>query len=430
MYATFHVEVSASLPLKINWHLNACACAIYESTAAVSCMVEGPIIQHHGWQEEEQQQHQWKTFDHGGASYTHRNPPLPLLRIPEPFGPDSAADDRCAEDDADGYCTEPSPLFPHDVAGEGAGVLPTPRNISGNGDAQVGVLGASVCAGFIFLLSTSSVHWCANFFSSISSRLFQIAVTFLLPLPMNWHVPGGSSSCVASVRCGPSLDLCFVAVISLPCSLDGTIIFWGVQPSGAWFVAAVVSAPPVLSLLPSSPPCLAFAVCRSCAVPLKLPGSTGLDDETDADGDVIVLARCSELVLFDASSHQHLRTLQMHGRVTAMIVVHAIPVGSCDVVDAAADDDCSIIDGSACNVIIAMDDGEGGGTLAVLQQISGIEGAGRRWGLDERQVIRPLLGGGGERGRVYITCMCSGTSCIGCGCRYKMLFCKIDELVT
>jgi hypothetical protein len=150
MYATFHVEASASLPLKMHWHANACVCAIYESAAAVSSMVEGAFSRHDGWQEEQQQEHQWKTFDHGGVSPARRNAPLPLLRIPEPFGADFAAEGRFAEDDADGYCTEPSPLFPHDVAGEGGGVLPTPRNIGGDGDAQVGVLGAKVGGGFIF----------------------------------------------------------------------------------------------------------------------------------------------------------------------------------------------------------------------------------------------------------------------------------------
>lgn len=203
--------------------------------------------------------------------------------------------------------------------------------------------------------------------------------------------------------------------MSPPCSLDETIIFWGVLPSGAWCVAAVISAPPVMSPLPSSPPCLAFAVARSSHPPLELPGNIGV---TDDDGDVIVMARCNELVLFDAASHQHLRTLQTQGHVTAMMVMHAVPVGSCDAVDAAADDDCGITAGNACNVMIAMDDGEGGGALAVLQQFSGSEGAGRRWGLEEREAIRPLSGCGGESGRVYITCMCNGPSCIGCGCRW------------
>jgi hypothetical protein len=117
-------------------------------------------------------------------------------------------------------------------------------------------------------------------------------------------------------------------------------------------------------------------------------------------------------VLWDARSHQHVRTLQMQGRITAMIVM-------CDAADAAADHDDGHSEGmGASSVILALDDGEGGCAVDVLQQIAGIDGNGRTWGLKESSVVRPLAsGGGGSSSNVYITCMARGPSCIGCGCR-------------
>jgi len=112
----------------------------------VSSMVAAARRPQHEQQQHEQQQlqqHQWAVFDHDSASYMHRVPPLPLLQIPELFGADDAADDRAAAAAAsdDDYCTEPSPLFPHEFVGEGEGcsVLPTPRNIAAD-DAQVRAL--------------------------------------------------------------------------------------------------------------------------------------------------------------------------------------------------------------------------------------------------------------------------------------------------
>ncbi len=120
---------------------------------------------------------------------------------------------------------------------------------------------------------------------------------------------------------------------------------------------------------------------------------------------MFMLGRCSEVVLWDARTHEHLRTLHMQGRVTAMIVMGD---------DAAGHDDGVVVGGGACCVVIAMDDGEGGGALAVMRPIEALDGSGSRWGVAEGTVARPLASGGSN---VHITCMARGPSCIGCGCR-------------
>ena len=140
MYATLHVDTAASLPLKVHWHSNApCACALYESSVALTGMladVDTALHQQH------QQQHQWAMFDHDRASPAHALRP-PRLRLPRLFGSDSAdagGGNSGSGDGSEGDDAQPSPLFPDESAG-GGGVLPTPRNLAGDADAQVHLLG-------------------------------------------------------------------------------------------------------------------------------------------------------------------------------------------------------------------------------------------------------------------------------------------------
>jgi hypothetical protein len=144
MYATLHVETAASLPLKVHWHSDApCACALYESSVALTGMLVGvdtALLQQH------QQQHQWAMFDHDGASPARAALRPPQLRLPRLFGSDSADGGGGSSgggggggDGSGGDDAQPSPLFAYESGG-GGGVLPTPRNLAGDADAQVHLL--------------------------------------------------------------------------------------------------------------------------------------------------------------------------------------------------------------------------------------------------------------------------------------------------
>ena len=135
MYATVYVEAVQSLPLKVHWHSDACACAMYDKSVALSGALDAGMHARSIELQQQQQQRQWAVFDHENSHAQLLFRP-PLLQIPEQFGLDSAADGSTGGALEDDVSAEPSPLFPHEIVGEG-GVLPTPRNLAGDADAQV-----------------------------------------------------------------------------------------------------------------------------------------------------------------------------------------------------------------------------------------------------------------------------------------------------
>jgi hypothetical protein len=201
--------------------------------------------------------------------------------------------------------------------------------------------------------------------------------------------------------------------------------------------------------LPSPPPpvspCFAFATAP--VTPLRprvheLPGSVGCDADCFGDGSVFMMGYGSEVVLWDAATLHHLRTLQMQHRVTAMVVVPSAAAGegaaaaagegaaAAAVAAAAAGEGAegggcghdadSFARGDGCRVVVAVDGGLGA-SVAVLQLLHGAHdgGSGGRWGVDDGSLFQPLQdSGGGGGGGAHITCMALGPSCIGCGCRY------------
>jgi hypothetical protein len=160
-----------------------------------------------------------------------------------------------------------------------------------------------------------------------------------------------------------------------------------------------------------------------------LPGSVGCDADCIGDGSVFMMGWGSEVVLWDAASLHHLRTLQMQHRVTAMVVIPLAAAAAAAAGEGAEGGGCghdadSFARGDGCRVVVAVDGGVGA-SVAVLQLLHGAHdgGSGGRWGVDDGSLFQPLQdsgggGGGGGGGGAHITCMALGPSCIGCGCRY------------